>query len=335
MQKVKTLLEEWVHAQIFPGASLLVQHNGRILCEHAAGLADLERKSPATIDNIWVVASIAKPVATAALMQIVDHKKIRLDQRASKLFGEFHHPDVTLRHLVTHTSGLGPMEPEGRAADLRAIADQGLLFKPGTKCSYTTPAFDLVERVVCGFSGMSWPEYTSRYVFQPLGMLHSSYQPPAEWEDRIPKVYDFRNRLDPWWNARFLRAIGLAGGGLHSTLRDLAAFGQAFLDGGPPILSSESCREMISLQTPGLFNIEGRRQTWGLGFYLNQDGEAVSGFGPLSKNSFGHGGATGTWLCVDPQRKLIVVQLANRLGVTLEDHTMMQNQLIRAVLEYL
>jgi CubicO group peptidase (beta-lactamase class C family) len=333
MQKTKHLLEQWIRDQIFPGASLLVQQNGKILFEHAAGLADIERKIPVTTDDVWVIASIAKPVATTALMQMIDRKKIHLDQRAGELLPEFHHPDVTFRHLVTHTSGLGPMEPEGHAGEIRAIANQGLLFTPGTKCSYTTPAFDLVEKVVCEFSGMTWPDHTSKYLFEPLGMSHSSYRPPAEWEDRIPKVYDFKNHVDPWWNARFLRAIGLAGGGLHSTLRDLAAFGQAFLDDGRPILSHESCREMISLQTPGLLNLEGRPQTWGLGFYLNQDGAAWSGFGPLSRDSFGHGGATGTWFCVDPQRKLIVVQLANRLGVTLEDHTAMQNQLIRAVLE--
>jgi CubicO group peptidase (beta-lactamase class C family) len=162
-------------------------------------------------------------------------------------------------------------------------------------------------------------------------MKHSSYQPPDEWETRIPKVYDANGQVDRWWNPRFLRAIGLAGGGLYSTIRDLAAFGQSFLDRGKPVMSQENCAEMLRLQTPGLFNLEGQPQTWGLGFYLNQDGNAGGGFGPLSNDSFGHGGATGTWFCVDPQRRLIVVQMANQLEVTLEQHSAMQNELLTAI----
>jgi CubicO group peptidase (beta-lactamase class C family) len=335
MQRVKQVVEKWINSSIYPGASVLVQKNREIKFEFTAGFADQENRIPATPDDIWIVASIAKPIATAAFLQIVEKHKLKLDQSASDLLPEFHHHEITLRHLLTHTSGLGPLEPAGHPGDLQAIADQKLLFTPGTMCSYTTPAFDLIERIVCEFSGMPWSEYTKKHLFDPLGMNHSSYQPPHEWEERIPKVYDPENRVDPWWNARFLRAIGLAGGGLYSTPRDLAAFGQAFLDGGKPVLKRESCAEMLRLQTSGLTNLEGRPQTWGLGFYLNQDGNTSGGFGPLSQESFGHGGATGTWFCVDPQTSLIIVQLANRLGVTLENQAAMQQELVLAVVEEL
>ncbi len=333
MRRVEQIIDRWIYDHIFPGASVLVQQNGRVVFEYASGLADIEQKVAVTVNDIWVVASIAKPVATAAFLQIVEKHGLNLDQSASDFLPEFHHREITLRHLLTHTSGLGPMEPEGRAGDIRAIAEQELLFAPGTKCSYTTPAFDLIEKITCQYSGMTWPEYTSKHLFEPLGMMHSSYQPRKEWEAHIPKVYDTDRRVDRWWNNRFLRAIGLAGGGLYSTLRDLAAFGQAFLNEGRPILTRESCAEILRLQTPGLFNLEGHPQTWGLGFYLNQDGNAGGGFGPLSNQSFGHGGATGTWFCVDPQKQLIIVQMANQLEVTLEQHSAMQNELIRTILE--
>jgi len=88
---------------------------------------------------------------------------------------------------------------------------------------------------------------------------------------------------------------------------------------------------MTTLQTPGLFNLEGRKQTWGLGWYLNQDGG--NGFGLLSESAFGHGGATGTWMCVDPERNLVIVKMANRLGVNLEESTKMQNELLTTLLE--
>jgi CubicO group peptidase (beta-lactamase class C family) len=333
MQKVKEILDEWTREQIFPGASVLVQQHDKILFEYASGYSDLESKIPATTDDIWVVASLAKPVATAAFMQLVDQRKLDLEQRANDLLPEFFHTNVTIRHLLTHTSGIIGMQPYPWPGNISAIARKGLLFEPGSKCSYTTPAFDLVEQIVCKLSAMTWPDYTQQNLFEPLGMLHSSYRPPNEWEDRIPKVYDLEYKIDSWWNHRFLRAIGLAGGGLYSTLRDMASFGQAFLNEGKPILRTESCRQMTSVQTQGLFNLEGRPQTWGLGFYLNQDDVEPGGFGPLSKNSFGHGGVTGTWFCVDPERKLIIVQMGNRLYVPLEDHCRMQNRLITTVLE--
>ncbi len=330
---IKQILEKWTGERIFPGVSLLVHKNGEVQLELASGWSDQERKIPANLNQIWVTASLAKPVATAALMQLVDRGKISLEHRVQELLPEFYHRGVLLRHLLTHTSGIPYMEPEQesilRSGRIRAIAQDGLLFDPGTKCSYSTPAFDLVEEIVCDLSGLSWPEYTQRNLFEPLGMKRTSYLPPAEWNESIPTVYDPEDRVDPWWNQRNLRAIGLAGGGLFSTLRDLAALGEAFLNNGHPILSAWSCRQMTTLQTPGLFNIEGHRQTWGLGWYLNQDGG--NGFGPLSEKAFGHGGATGTWMCIDPEQNLVVVKMANRLGVTLEDSVRMQNELLKAL----
>jgi CubicO group peptidase (beta-lactamase class C family) len=333
MKKIKEILDEWARQQIFPAASLLVQQNGQILFECASGYADLERKIPAKTDDIWVVASLAKPVATAALMQLIDQGKLDLEQKANDLLPDFFHTSVTIRHLVTHTSGIIAVQPYPLPGNISAIARRGLIFEPGTKCSYSTPAFDLVEQIVCKLSGRNWSDYMEQNLFKPLGMFHSSYLPPKEWEERIPKVYDLENKIDSWWNQRFLRTIGLAGGGLYSTLHDLAAFCQAFLNQGQPMLTTESCRQMISVQTRGLFNLEGRPQTWGLGFYINQDEIEPSGFGPLSKDSFGHGGVTGTWFCVDPERKLIIIQMGNRLYVPLEERARMQSRLITTILD--
>ena len=329
------ILDEWTRKKILPGAALRVQRSDTVLVEHASGYADVKQQIPANVNHIWVTASLAKPVATTALMQIVDQGMVHLDQPVQELLPEFPHREVKIRHLVTHTSGLGGMEPEPEMIQelgrIEAIAAGGLLFEPGTRCSYSTPAFDLVEAIVCKCSGLSWIEYTKRNIFDPLRMNHTSYRPPVEWENRIPTVYDESHGVDPWWNNRDLRAIGLAGGGLFSTLSDLGLFANAFLQNVHPILSAESAREMVSLQTEGLFNIEGQPQTWGLGWYLNQDGG--TGFGSLAKNTFGHGGATGTFLCVDPERELIVVKMSNQLGITLDDGSRMMAELIASIID--
>ncbi|HEY4492930.1 MAG TPA: serine hydrolase domain-containing protein, partial [Acidobacteriota bacterium] len=294
LSATKALLIEWTQSRIFPGVALLVRKDGKTMFSFASGKASYNPDVAASVDHIWVVASISKPVATAALLQLVDRGLVRLQQRVKDFLPEFHHDRVLIRHLLTHTSGLGAMEPdEGIIREkgrIRAIADQKLLFEPGTKCSYSTPSFDLIEKIVCDLSGLNWVDYTKCNLFDPLQMNLTSYQLEADWKGQIATVYDPEDRVDPWWNRASLRDIGLAGGGMFSTLNDLASFAQVFLSEGAPILTPESCREMIRLQTPGLFNLEGRVQTWGLGWYLNQDREEGSGFGPLSQQSFAHGG---------------------------------------------
>lgn len=330
---------QWTRSGVLPGAALLIRQAGETKLSFACGYASFDPEIPATIDHIWVVASISKPVAATALLQLVDRGLVRLEQKVSELLPEFKPETVMVRHLLTHTSGLCAMEPEvgliREKGRIRAIADQGLLFEPGTKCSYSTPALDLIEEIVSRISGLNWVEYTQRHLFQPTQMHHTSYYLPVVWRDKLARVYDSQNQVDPWWNEHYLRDIGLAGGGMFSTLQDLGSFADAFLNGGSPLLTLNGYKEMTRLQTPGLFNLEGAVQTWGLGWYLNQDNEKASGFGPLSQNAFGHGGATGTWFCIDPDSKLTAVFLTNRLGISLAEITAMQNRLMTILLKEL
>src|SRR5688500_6040451 len=153
------ILDEWTKSGLLPGASLLVRKGKEVLLEYTSGYANVAERSMVKPDHIWVAASLAKPVATTALMQLVDQRQVRLDQSVRELLPEFPYESVLVRHLVTHASGLGPMEPEPGIIDsigrIPAIAAGGLLFEPGTKCSYSTPAFDLVEAIVCRCSDKS------------------------------------------------------------------------------------------------------------------------------------------------------------------------------------
>ncbi len=110
-----------------------MQKDDEILLEIASGWSDQNRGTPADVNHIWVTASLAKSVATAALMQFVDRGKVRLDQRMQELLPEFYHRPVLLRHLLTHTSGIVYMEPEGesilRSGRVLSIAQEGLFFE--------------------------------------------------------------------------------------------------------------------------------------------------------------------------------------------------------------
>jgi CubicO group peptidase (beta-lactamase class C family) len=335
-QASRAIVDRWTKVGKLPGASVLVQQHGQPVLEYASGYADLERKIPATTETIWAVASVSKPVAATALMQLVDAGKVDLDQPVVELLPDFG-PDrekILVQHLVTHMSGLPEEWPdreilrtEGWA---KAIATLPLLFTPGTRCSYSTTAFQLLWPLVYKFMNQDWTSYTNQHLFTPLGMRDSSFSPPASWDDRIAVVYDMENSRNTWPNDPEVRAMQMVGGGLFSTLRDLAAFGQAFLRQEPGMISAESKRKMTEVQTDGLRDIEGDLVTWGLGWYLNMSG----GRGELlSEDSFYHGGATTTVLAVDPARDLVIVFLANR--VEYPDGSTLHAELIDSIIREL
>lgn len=330
------IVDRWTKEGKLPGASVLAQQHGQPLVEYASGYADLERKIPATTETIWAVASISKPVATTALMQLVDAGNVRLDQPVVELLPDFG-PDresILVRHLVTHSSGIPDTWPDREVVRTegwaKAIAALPLLFTPGTRCSYSTVAFQLLAPLVYTFMNQDWTSYTNQHTLAPLAMHDSSFSPPASWDDRIALAYDMENNTKTWVSDPEVRTLPMVGGGLFSTLRDLAAFGQAFLRPESGVLSAESKHKMTELQTDGLRDPEGEPATWGLGWYLNLNQYRGN---LLSKQAFYHGGATSTALAVDPEHDLVIVILANRLGFP--DASALHTELIDSVIREL
>jgi len=337
------LIEQWTRDGTLPAAAVLVQRGGERLFEHAAGCARREPREPAALDAIWGVASVSKPVAAAVVMHLVDAGKIGLDQRVAEILPEFG-PDrerILVRHLLNHSSGMSdewPKPEEVRAqGPTAALARVRMLFEPGSACTYSTNGFSLLAPLVEQVAGISFDRYVEERVFAPLGMRDSSFDPPASWGARIPDVYDAPGGTGEVWSFFSPRRVPFGpGGGLFSSLRDLASFGQVFVEGGKGLLSAESCRAMTTLQTSGLCTPEGHPQTWGLGWYLHCGDPPANGFaGMLSRRALAHGGATGTWIAVDPEQELVLVLLANQLGLDLARGGAMQVQLVRSVVEAL
>ena len=318
-----------------PSAVLAVANRKEVIRMEAFG--------PAKVDSIFLLASITKPIFSTAVMQLVEQGKMLLNDRIVRLIPEFadnNKGDVRLWHLLTHTSGLNgsagaELWGQANREQIRtAILGAGLVFKPGTEFSYNNPSFGVMSELIQRVSGQDDVAYLRDRVLTPLGMKDTAYRPAdasrampvhnAPWSDDAGRDY--------WTN------LAIPAGGLWSTASDLVRFGQAMLGGstasGKPVLSPASISQMSRLQTDGLFstNADGRaRAYYGLGYF--KAGLGTSG-GPSpefrSPAGFGHPGASGTLLWIEPELDLIYVFLTNTWGSTNPQQHLALNAVIAA-----
>lgn len=320
--------------RVFPGAVALVARNGVVAFHDAAGHAvrfadgdatelpdDAQRAmSTATIVD---VASLSKLFTTIAVLQLADDGALDLDDPVSTFLPRFTGPDkdrVTVRHLLTHTSGM----PAGMAlwkdhdtvAERRdAVLSADLTHRPGTTRTYSDLGFIVLGELVEALRGRSLDEVVRTDITEPLGMSDTSYNPEPRAAERIAAT-----EHQPWVSRGLVHgevadpnawALGGVAGhaGVFSTARDLAVLAHALLDGGRSgqtrILASDTVAEMMADQ---LGELDGPGQ--GLGFWRApcQLTDELT-----SAEVVGHTGYTGTSLVIDPHTETVVVLLTNRV----------------------
>lgn len=323
-----------------PGVSIAMAREGRaaVLC---AGRSGPEADAgPVTPETVFLVASVTKPVVAAAAMLLVERGQLALDQPAAEALPEFAEngkEGVTIRHLLTHTSGLPDMLPENQqlreeraplSEFVRRVCRLPLDFPPGTRIQYQSMGTATVGAIVERVDGRPLPRFLKEEFFEPLGMeasclgLESRLTPRlASMDLSIPGTgSDVGGRDTDWgWNSDYWRGFGAPWGGMFATPLDLCRFLQVFAAGGAwgdrQILSAATVETMTHCHTdllPDLPESESRRQTWGLGWRLSY-GAADFPFGDLlSPGSFGHAGATGTMVWHDPGIDLSAALFTNR-----------------------
>src|SRR5919109_3491269 len=165
-----------------PGMSVAVVLDDRLAWSDGFGLADVENDVPARANTVYRIASISKPIAATAVMQLVERGRVSLDDPIQKYVPRFPakgDQTITVRHLLTHTSGIrhyrgGEMESsreyETVIDALSIFQDDPLLFAPGTKYSYSTYAYNLLGAVVEAASGLNFETYLRTQVWGPAGM---------------------------------------------------------------------------------------------------------------------------------------------------------------------
>jgi CubicO group peptidase (beta-lactamase class C family) len=247
---------------------------------------------------------------------------------------------ITVRDLLTHTSGMGEYVAYGPhwtlAEMIKGVVREPLKFQPGSRWSYSTAGLDTVGRIVEVVAGMPFGEFMQRRLFDPLGMKDASFWLNPEQKKRFATNYR-RNpdtgKLEP---ATIYYMYGgavtdrerppLGGASLFSTAEDLAKFYQMLLNGGAVagtrILKTETVAEMTRSQTGSIKAGFLPGSAWGLGFCLVEQPDGVTTM--LSPGTFGHGGAHGTQSWADPRRGVIYIMMIQRAGLPNSDGSEMR-----------
>lgn len=313
-QHLKQGLEEYIHEYYknknVPSISAGISIKDKIYWDDAVGSADIENHIPANRKTIYRIASISKVITAVAIMQLVEKNKIKLDDDARKYIPNFPKKQwkFTIRQILQHTAGLRTYKPgEFDSKDyfrstndaVMYIANDSLVYKPGTKFLYTTLGYNLLAAIIEKVSGLTFPEYITKYIFLPCKMYSSQveYQPQIVYNRA--RGYE-RNEFRQLINAPLADlSIKYAGGGFISNTEDLLKFAEGLLN---ETLISRAILDTMLVPT----KLKNGQLDSGLGFEINRDAYGRFYFGHL-------GGGTGfvSLLIIYPEYNLASVDLIN------------------------
>jgi methyl acetate hydrolase len=342
---IDRVLADAVRGGEVPGVVAMVTDRHRVIYQGAFGVADVSTRRPLTMDAIFRIASMTKPVTTVAAMQLLEQGRVSLNDPADKYLPELAHlsvfdsfdsrsgaysvrpatKTVTIRHLLTHTSGLGYNFTSTTVRDFKPRNGEQysagpLLFEPSERWVYGT-GVDWAGRLVESLSGSTLEQYFRDHIFMPLEMPDTFYNVPDSKQPRLVSVHRRRpeGEFEPDPNQPSVavsRFVG--GGGLSSTAADYVHFLQMLLNAGTwngkRILSAASVAQMSanqigSVTVPALKTamperssdfsfVNDGRDKWGLGFLITTDQVP----GKRSPGSLSWGGINNTYFWVDPSR---------------------------------
>jgi CubicO group peptidase (beta-lactamase class C family) len=350
LAKADRALEKAIEAAETPGAVVLARmarEGERLEYLGIRGHAVLRpERLPMARDTIFDLASLTKVMATTtAVLLLVADGALDLDDPAAKhlpAFGERDKEGVTLRHLLTHSSGLKPWRgfhepllererkkgerwigtPAAREWILQSICRSALVHEPGTAAVYGDLDFMVLGAVVEAVARQPLERFCAERVFGPLGLAETGYVPIGEGAPPLPEARRrrFAATENCPWRGRILWGEvhdpnasvmgGVAGhAGVFAPVDDVVRFAEAWLDawhGRPSPLPSQLVRRFAERQSLPAGS------DWALGWDTPSDGGSSSGH-HFSPASIGHLGFTGTSLWIDLEREAIVVMLTNRV----------------------
>lgn len=336
------LVDDWCRHDHIPSAGLLVAWSGKTTGPHLFGRQKLAGEHGSIRDDaIFLIASITKPIVATGLMLLVERAEVALGDRVTQFipeFGKNGKNGVTIRHLLTHTSGLPDMLPnnvELRAANaplsefVRHTCEVELEFPAGRAVQYQSMGFAILGEIIARVTGSTCSEFLHNELFQPLGMNDTELGTPDDWYDgdspkadriaeiRLPEVQQEAGGCSWNWNGRYWRSLGAPWGGLLTTLADLGKFAQMMLcEGsvdGVRILSPPTVRASVRNQLACMKEVpetDRRCRPWGLGWRLHWPAHSANFGDLLGPNTYGHWGATGTVLWMDPDHDAFAVFLS-------------------------
>jgi CubicO group peptidase (beta-lactamase class C family) len=286
----------------------------------------------ASDDTMFLLGSISKPINMTAVMTLFDQGKFLLDDGVKKFQPAFRgngRDEVTIRHLLTHVSGLPDQlsnnnQLRKQHAPLTEFAEKAvrarLDFMPGARYQYSSMGIMLAARIAELISGSDILTLVDRTVFQPLGMKHSAQglgrfkleeMVVCQMDGAAPESGSGDPRAKDWdWNSPYWRKLGAPWGGTHASAPDIARFLGEFMHARGTVVKPETARLMIKNHNPAGFTPRG------LGFAVGK----ASGCPGCSEQTFGHTGSTGTLCWADPASQTICVVLTSLPGRGLRPH---------------
>lgn len=329
---VLDLVTTWCHRDEIPGAGLQVVRGGKTTGPHLFGRQTAEPDSPPIRqDAIFLIASITKPMVGAGVLLLAERGLLALDERAEDYlpqFGRHSKHAVTIRNLLTHTSGLPDMLPQNRelrAANaplsefVSAIYEITPDFPPGRGVQYQSMGFAILGEIIHQVTGKTASQFLDDEFFTPLGMQDTSLGARDSWYEgpnpQVERITGLRLTADQanektWnWHSRYWRQLGAPWGGLLTTPADFAKYAQLWMQQGKVdgrrYLSPAAIAAATSNQLEQMKDVpadDRRCRPWGLGWRLNWGAHSANFGDFLSPNAFGHWGATGTAFWIDPAR---------------------------------
>jgi CubicO group peptidase (beta-lactamase class C family) len=320
------LWEGWIETQVAyadqPGLSVGVVYDQDLIWSRGFGFGDLERHVPATPQTIYRVASITKLFTSTAIMQLRDQDKLQLDDPLAKYLSWFSvrtadndAPPITIRHLLTHTSGL-PREAHfpywtdnvfpSREQLMNTLGEQEAIYAPATRWKYSNLALTLAGEIVQAVADRPYADYIQQQILDPLRMTATSVMLPDAHRAQLATGYTRRIPGEVRQAGPFTDCAAISpAANMSSTVEDLARFAalqfQNGAAGGPQILAGSSLREMQRIQW-----LNGDwKSGWGLGFSIERAHE---------RTLIGHGGALPgyrTKLSICVAQKIAVIVLTN------------------------
>jgi beta-lactamase class C len=338
LQRAFGILQGWLHEGVVTAVAAVVARRGKIVGEFYRGKLspepDAKNVTPATLFHL---ASIGKPMTATAVMLLVESGEISLDDPVASLIPAFAgdgRDAITVRHLLSHTSGLpqdpGPEILEGlppeadTATQLRNYPQSKLAVPVGSKVEYSNVGYGMLGLIVEAVTGQPFPLFMRERLFTPADMSDAHLPAPEAMYPRIAVVGGTPEPGSPTerFNSAYARRSTHPAGSVVGTAADVVSFFQLFLDDGRShgrlVLAPATARLMLKNHTGGLRGgIEGFMAwadcAWGLGFDI-RGGKYPHFSGEFSSpQTFGATGVSGTFAWADPSRELVCVMLANRL----------------------
>jgi len=322
LNEIDAAIEQALNADEMAGCVVAIGFRGEWLLRKAFGERQvLPEREPMTCDTVFDLASLTKPIATAtSVMLLVEREEVSLRDPIAKHLPEFGRNGkdaVTVFHMLTHQSGLladnALADYENGPEDAwQKICELPLLAEPESRFIYSDVGFIVLGELIHRVTGQDLHAFSRQHVFEPLGMHDTGFLPSERLRQRAAAT---EQRGERWMKGvvhdpRAHRLGGVAGhAGLFSTADDLAVFAQVMLDdgrhNGTRVLAADTVTQMTASRTLP-------RGTRALGWDKQSPYSSNRGQG-MSDSAFGHGGFTGTAIWIDPELRLFVIFLSNRL----------------------